>query len=120
MPGRGNANLGYSRNKATLRSTVRPVEGLQISPSVILCGKKFAYSTVDEDYTSVIGTLPATTMVNLFASYDGLVDGLTLGAGVFNMLDDEIFYAQPYNSYHAPLPAQDREFVARVTFNQPL
>ena len=37
-------------------------------------------------------------------------------AGVFNLLDVEAPFVQPYDGGHAPLPGPSREFVARISY----
>ncbi|MBK9026160.1 MAG: hypothetical protein IPL69_20015 [Saprospiraceae bacterium] len=44
---------------------------------------------------------------------------MTAQFGVFNFLDEDVWYIQPYNSNHAPLPGGGREIQIRLNYSLP-
>ncbi len=80
--------------------------------------EKYAYTSVDSEETSVIEKLDKVFLLNAYLFYDDLfVKGLYAGFGVHNVLNSDYFFVQPYDGYHAPLPALTRDFTIKIGYN---
>lgn len=97
-----------------------------------MAGKRFAYNnltTVDEDedgvpdtkdgetvYVPAVGKLDPYTLVNVFLNHRNIVPGLTMGFGVYDLLNESPVIPQAYNGDYAPIPGRSREYVLKVSY----
>ncbi|MDF1563868.1 MAG: TonB-dependent receptor [Deltaproteobacteria bacterium] len=109
--------LGFPQHKVTLLARVTPIEGLNVSASLIFMSERFAYTSVDASDELVLGREDPTLLLNLYARYaiPG-VEGLEVGVGAYDLLGSGYRYVQPYDGYHAPYPAPTREFVGKIGY----
>jgi hypothetical protein len=65
----------------------------------------------------ILSSIPQTVYANLFLRYDGVITkGLSVGLGVYDLLDEQQTYLQPYDSRMAPLPGLGREVLLQVAY----
>ena len=88
---------------------------LTISPSANFFGPRWGYATADSSGETVLERFDPVTLVNIFCAYK--FKGLTIGAGIHNLLNQEYNFIQPYNGGHAPLPSLSREYSIRIQYN---
>ena len=83
-----------------------------------ILGKRYTITSVSiNDGSPIYSEFSQSCKLNTFISYrDAGLRGLTVGAGVYNVLDQNQFYLQPYNSLHAPLPALGRELTIKISY----
>ena len=101
--------------KFTLNTCFTLGKDLTINPSIVYGGKRYAFT----DYTNepISTKLDPYTLVNLFVNYRNvLTDGLTIGAGVYDLLNERPSLPQAYQSGSLPLPGRSREYVLRVSY----
>ncbi len=109
--------LGFGANKITFSSTFNLKNDFFISPSLIYKSKKTAITSIDINDEYIYSELPQTYSLNLFFKKDNfLVKSLNASFGAYNILNQKIFYAQPYSSGHAPLPGLSRELYVRLSY----
>ena len=118
VPGRKEF-LGIPQHKLTYLSSMKTgIKKLTFTPSIIYMRTKYSYELDVASDTEVLRQLPSITLVNLYFTYTDLwFEGLELGAGVFNLFDEENRFVQPYNSQLGNVPAPSREFLARLTYS---
>jgi outer membrane receptor for ferrienterochelin and colicin len=117
VPGHDEALLAFPSHKVAMTGHLDVYRGLAFTPSMVVYGKRYGYTSADSEGTPMIGTENATAIVNLYARYkDLLVPGLELGAGVNDVANQHFNYLQPYRGAHAPLPAPGREVVVRINY----
>jgi outer membrane receptor for ferrienterochelin and colicin len=126
--------IGTSPHKIALNSSFNVYKGLHISPSFTYMGSKYAYTegvaqvdgngdvVLDTDGEEVWVTVPkkqdAILLLNTFINYhDLLTKGLSVSAGVHNILDAKYNFSQPYNGWHSPLPGEGRRISAKITYD---
>ena len=119
VPGNGNVLLGFPAHKLNLNSSFQLRKDFTVSPSASWIGKRYQYASVDVNDETVVSTSDDKILLNLFFNYTGLVKGLSIGAGVYDLLGQNYDFIQPYNGFHAPLPGTGREYVLRVIYNLP-
>jgi outer membrane cobalamin receptor len=109
--------IGMPQHKVNLISSIRLGDHFSVNPSVTYLSEREAYTFVDEEEESVVSTLESKVYLNLFLRYENLfIDGLTLGAGVHDILDAGTTFIQPYDGYHAPLPGIGREITVKLSY----
>jgi len=111
-----NQLVGMPQQKLTFNAHIKLNEDWSINPSLVYESKKYGYTAATEEDDLIVEELSSTTLVNLNIIRQGLFDGLMdIHFGVYNLLDDEVDYVQPYyDGYHAPLPGATREIYVKA------
>ena len=80
-------------------------------------GERYAYTSIASDSTPVAEKLNPMVLFNLYLNVnDFFTKGLTIGAGVYDLLDQRYSYVQAYNGGLPPLPGTGREIVVRLSY----
>lgn len=108
--------IGFPLSKFTLNSNVKLVEKLYLNATAIVSSKRFAYNSVNVDGDPEVGELPAYLIGNVFVNYKNMLPGLTIGTGVFDMLNQRPAVPQAYNGDYAPIPGRGREWVLKLSY----
>lgn len=110
------AHLAFATHKASLSSSFNLTPKLSLNPSLLWYGSRYAYTQMTEAGQNTLKHYKPTLLMNLFLrQQDFLTKNLDVGIGVYNLLNKDFEFIQPYNGGHAPLPDKSREFV--VNFN---
>jgi outer membrane receptor protein involved in Fe transport len=116
------ALVGFAPHKITLNGSLNLsswVDGLSVNPSFIFLSGRYAISQVSlfEGSQTVQETKPVA-LLNVFVNYKNafLIEGLDIGVGVYDALDAQYDFLQPYNAGNAPLPGATREIVAKASY----
>lgn len=110
--------LAFPSHKANLFASYLITPSLSVNPSVSFLGERYAYTSVDSLDNSIIEKLEPQFLINLYVNYDNLfLKGLSLGVGVFDILNQGVTFIQPYNGYHTPLPGPSRELVFKLGYS---
>lgn len=122
--------VGQLKDKLTLSGSWSISELFSINPSLIVGGKRYAYTELkvvgqdvngDDIKEPVATELPSYALINLFLNYKNCgIKGLTVGAGAYDLLDQRPSIPQMYNGgssgIYAPIPLRSREFVVRIMY----
>lgn len=111
--------VGMLAHKVTLNTNINVTRHLSFSPTIVYGGKRYAYTTVDEDGEPVATTLDSYLLANTFFNYRNLVPGLTLGVGAYDLFNEKPAIPQAYNGgtgAYAPIPGRSREYIIKVTY----
>lgn len=87
-------------------------ESLSVNPTVILLSERFGWLGA-QDFS--VERTPPVALVHVSVLYQNLLPGLDARLGVYNLLDVDYRYLQPYDGGHAPLPAASREIMVTLT-----
>jgi len=122
VPTDESALMGTPRHKVVLNSSIKIMKNLSINPSAIYLGGRYAYTAVSEIDELIISKIDPLVLANIFLNYRNLfTEGLSLGVGVYDLLDSNYSYIQPYNGWHAPLHAPlhaaGREFFVKLSYD---
>ena len=118
VPGDDNQLLGFAQNKFNMAANFNLNKSLTFNTTLTYLGERSGFPTVDVSDEPVLETFDSQLFLNFYLNWRNvLTDGLTAGAGVYNVTNNDYAYIQPYNSGHAPLPAAGREFLVRLTYN---
>lgn len=117
VPGDENKLLGFAQGKANLYGSFALTKNLTFSPSFTYLGERAGFVIADANDEGILATFDPVVFANLYFQYKDLfTKGLTVGAGVYNLSDNDYTYIQPYNSGHSPLPAGSREIIVRLKY----
>lgn len=111
------ALLGFANHKVNLFATWNILPTLSVNVNASIYGARWAYTSIDTAEVSVLEKLDPTALVNVYLRYTLPVKGLSIGVGVYDLLDKRFKFVQPYDGYHAPLPGPSREFVFRLQYD---
>ncbi|MGZ6519914.1 MAG: TonB-dependent receptor plug domain-containing protein, partial [Bacteroidia bacterium] len=110
--------LAFPAHKLNLNASFYITKHLNINPALSYMSERYAYTSIDTLGNPVIEKLKPVLLANCMVTYTDLfINGLDLGLGVYNILDEKIKYIQPYNSNHAPLPGPSREFIVKLSYS---
>ncbi len=116
VPNNDNKVVGLPGHKFNLNGSFNIGKHLTINPSFTFMSSRYQYTQVDLNDEAIISSSKEAYLFNLFFNYHNLMDGLDIGAGVYDILNQQYSYAQPYNGLHAPLPGMGRELIIRVNY----
>ncbi|MBN1895382.1 TonB-dependent receptor [bacterium] len=115
VPGEPGYFLGFSNLKASLSGHYRLGRGFSLNPILSFYGKRHGYASVDADSSMMIREYKPSLLANLCLQSDRVFGlPLDLSLGLYNALDADVPFIQPYDSGHAPLPSLSREVVLRA------
>ncbi|WPP49938.1 TonB-dependent receptor plug domain-containing protein [Catalinimonas niigatensis] len=118
VEGKEHLNLGIPAHKIGLSSSFRIRKSFFVSPSLVHRSIRYAYKELDEEENPILGSLEANTQLNMYLHHDNLlVDGLTLGFGVYNLLNQDASIPQPYHGGFSPIPVSGREFTLKLLYH---
>ncbi|MGB3617519.1 MAG: TonB-dependent receptor plug domain-containing protein, partial [Catalinimonas sp.] len=116
--------LGFPNHKLNVNALYYLRRGFSVNLTGTLMGDRYTYLptyTDPEDPMTLTGELvrlPPEYLANLFFRYENLITpGLTLGAGVYNLLDRNFQFLQPYFGLEPPLPGPTREWVVKLQYD---
>jgi outer membrane receptor for ferrienterochelin and colicin len=110
---------GMLAHKITLNTNFNLTPKLTLNPTFIFAGKRYAFTELDANGEPVSTQLDPYVLSNVFLNYNDLLPGLTLGAGVYDLLNERPGIAQAYNGgagAYAPIPGRSREYVVKLSY----
>jgi hypothetical protein len=120
VPGHANSALALPQHKIGLAINYMPVANLAICPSYILLGKKYGYSSVDEEGNALIKSFDPSSLLNISITYSGLSKGIEFSVSAFDLLNQKPPFIQPYNGQFSPYPGRSRELVIKLSLSTDL
>ncbi|MEO6303578.1 MAG: TonB-dependent receptor plug domain-containing protein [Bacteroidia bacterium] len=110
------ALMAFANQRVNLNASFNITKAFSICPTISFYGPRYGYTSVDSTGTSVAEQLDPTALVNIYLRYSTPLKGLTIGVGMYDILDQQFKFIQPYNGYHAPLPGPGREIIFRLQY----
>ncbi len=112
-----NIYLGTKTHRATLRITYDLTPKSFITATYIFNDKTAAITKIDSFGLFHESVMPATHLINLYIGSRNLIaKNFNLGIGMTNILNQKVYYAQPYKGGHAPLPQMGREVYIKMNY----
>lgn len=108
--------VGFPASRLTVNANVKVLEKLNANASIIYSSKRYGYDAINALDEPVVNALSAYTLVNLFLNYRQVLPGFTLGAGVFDLLNQRPAIPQAYNGDYAPIPGRSREYIVKLSY----
>ena len=128
-----NANMAFSPHKINLIANFKITTNLNWNINTNILSKRYGYSLVSaKDSTGYLQTFAPMMLLNTFIKYENLfINGMSLGVGINNILNEKIVFIVPYNTFsggnnptnnvpytlnRAPLPGPSRELYIRLMY----
>jgi len=115
-----NMNVGFPSHKLTANLNYKLSRGVSFNPSLEYLGPRWAYVAPIVDtanFESTLKKLDATYLLNLVLYWeDAATLGLDMTLGLYNALNQEVVFAQPFRAGHAPLPGMSREVALKAQY----
>jgi outer membrane receptor for ferrienterochelin and colicin len=117
--------VGQLMQKLTINTCFTITKDFTINPTLILGGRRYAYTnfTTEVDTNGDPIKVPVSTqlnpyaLANVFMNHNNvLVNGLTIGAGVYDLFNELPALPQMYNSGSAAIPGRSREYVLKISY----
>ncbi|MDQ3050456.1 MAG: TonB-dependent receptor plug domain-containing protein [Bacteroidota bacterium] len=117
VPGHKKTLLAMPNHEITLSSNFQIAKKYSFSPSMKVQGKRYGVTRIDSFEEPVIESFKPVYLLNLTLRVEEFcVKGLSAGISMFNILDKQQYFIQPYKGGHAALPGASRELVINVTY----
>lgn len=117
VPGHPNSMLGLAPHKVTLNAGYELLPKIWANVSGMFLSRRYGYDAVDADDELVLASFDPVYWVNLMlTANDVFIDGLSVTAGMHDLVGKRIDYIQPYTDYHAPMPWIGRDLFVRVSY----
>ena len=122
----GNINenllLASPQHKFSTFLTYNFYDRIQLSPSLVVFGKKYGYAT---PFTDNLGEtfllqeeIKPLVLLNFVVSIKNIFGTpVNISLGCYNILDNKYFYYQAYDGGYSPFGGASREFNAKISFN---
>lgn len=113
-------NMAFPAHKLTANLHYKLSSDISLNPSLVYLGPRWGYVTPVVDPITFEGALKhfsATPLVNVVLCWQNAgVRGFDLNLGLYNALNKEVDFIQPFNAGHAPLPDMSREVVLQAQY----
>ncbi|UII28793.1 TonB-dependent receptor plug domain-containing protein [Fulvivirga maritima] len=117
VPRQDNMMLGFAKSQINLLAGLHITDNFTINPSATYLGKRYGYSSIDDNFEPVLEEFDPVHFVNVYLNYNNLfVKNLDVGVGVHNLTNNDYSFIQPYNSGHAPLPSKSTEYGIKLVY----
>jgi outer membrane cobalamin receptor len=114
------AMLGFPQHKFNFASNFKITQKFSINPTLSFLGTRYSYTLYDAEEEPILETFAPSIYFNIYLSYENLVKGLNIGAGVYDIMNSVQMYLQPYNSLHGALPGSGREVFVKLSYTLPI
>ena len=113
-------NMAFPAHKLTANLHYNLSSGLSLNPSLVFLGPRWAYvaPVIDPvNYEATLKHFGATPLLNVVLRWENAgAKDLDLTLGLYNALNKEVAFIQPFDAGHAPLPAMSREVVLQAQY----
>ena len=113
-------NMAFPAHKLTAYLHYKLSTGLSLNPSLVYLGPRWGYVAPIANAATFDGTLKhfgATPLLNVALQWENAgAKGLDLTLGLYNALNKEVDFIQPFNAGHAPLPGMSREVLLQAKY----
>ncbi len=116
IPGKSSLLRGAPAHKVTLNGSVTIVKNFSVSPTVVFYSPKYNYNQ-DTLGNITYNKYGSNLLMHLYFKYDNLLlKGLDVGFGVYNILEQNLFYVNAYSYNVKSLPYTGREYLIKASY----
>ena len=108
--------LGFPASRVTLNTNLKVANSLYFNATLVYATKRYAYNELDGLGEPVANELDPYLLANVYLNYRNVLPGFTIGAGVFDLLNQRPAIPQAYNGFYAPIPGRSREWVLKLSY----
>jgi outer membrane receptor for ferrienterochelin and colicin len=117
IPNNQRTMLGFASHTWNASGSIKISKSLFINPSLSYIGKRGVVSGFDSSEVATFENIDPTWLINLSIRYKNILPGMEINAGIYDLLNQQYTYAQPYNSGLAPFIGNGREFFMRLSYS---
>jgi outer membrane cobalamin receptor len=116
IPNHSDALLGFPSHKISLLASVSPYKNVFVTPTLTWYSPRYAVTGYESDY--VYKKLDSKILANISLLFKDAFKkkGLDLSFSVFNLLDEEYDFIEPYLGWYGPVPSPSRAFVFKLMY----
>ena len=115
VPGHADTLLGLASSKTTLGSSLNLGGNWSLAPTLVYSGQRYGYVFSQAAGDPALQRFGPDTLINL--NLTGHFGPFNASLGVFDLLNQNPPFLQPYAAGHAPLPGPSRELVAKLGYS---
>ncbi|MFI5204599.1 MAG: TonB-dependent receptor plug domain-containing protein, partial [Flavobacteriales bacterium] len=110
--------LGLANHKITANVCLHVNSYLTLNISGTMLGKRYGYLSIDDkDTTYEQAEFDPVILANAYVNFEPKkIPGFSMGVGVYDILQSEYSFIQPYNGGHAVMPGPSREIIFRLGY----
>lgn len=105
----------FPNSKISLNASFKLTDKLCINPNYIFYSKRYTYLFNDLGELE-LKKLSPSNLVNLCISYENLIKGLTVSAGVYDIFNEKYSFINAYKAGIDPIPTPGREIYLKLRF----
>ena len=118
VPGQRGPYLGIPQNIITLQGNLKITKDLNLNTTIHYLGKRSIQNQVDSLDNPLFGSVDPDLLIRLWMNYNvSRLRGLTIGAGIYDLLDSRPGYNLAQTGTLAPFPGPGREFIIKITYH---
>ncbi len=116
IPGHNGLLLGFPAHKISLLASVSPYKNLFVTPTLTYFSPRYAVTGYDSDF--IYKKLDSKILANISLLFKDAFDkkGLDLSFSVYNILDEEHDFVEPYLGWYGPVPGPSRSFIFKLMY----
>lgn len=111
VPVNPNLTLAFPAHKVTVTGSVNITKKISINPVFVLYSERYGYNSLEQLYR-----VKPTCLLSAYINYENVLNGLSIGAGVFDILGQNYQFIQAHRSFSDPLPGPSREYMVRLRY----
>lgn len=117
VPGHPNNHLAFPSHKINLNCNINLSRTINVNPSLSYMSTRYSASHSDAGVLTSREISPSF-YANISLNFDDVFKkGLNIQLACFNMFDNPVFYIQPYDGNHEPLPGAGRELKLKFSYS---
>ncbi len=114
VPGFNSINLAFPANKINVSANCKINNSISVNPFFTYMSKRYSFANTP---INKVTEHPQVIYANVNFSFENILfQKLTGQLSILNVFDQDVFYIQPYNNNHAPLPGAGRQFQIRFNY----
>ncbi len=117
VPGHKNNHVAFPSHKININSNVRLSNKVNINSSLRYNSERYSVSRINEGPV-LTGTLKPSFYTDLSLNFDNVFSkAFSIQIACLNIFNTPVFYIQPYDGNHQPLPGSGREFKLKIMYS---
>jgi outer membrane cobalamin receptor len=111
VPDNRNLTLAFPAHKLTLSGSINVTKKISINPVCVLYSERYGYNSLEQLYK-----VKPTCLLSTYINYENVINGLSIGVGVFDILGQNYQFIQAHQSFTDAVPGPTREYLVRLRY----
>ena len=116
VPGHNGLLLGFPSHKLSLLASFSPYKNLFVTPTLTYYSYKYGVSGYGTDY--VYKRFDSKVLANISLLFKDAFknDGMDISFSIFNLMNEEYDFIEPYLGWYGPVPGPSRSFAMTLRY----